>query len=320
MSGFIDTVDQRDFSDPAGAAGDYAFDADERVLEPDEEYDLRQGRLTRLGVLLIVGFFLPVFGPGESSMWPQFTEFPGFNLVGLVMFLPLLAGVLAVASAKVTRPPLRGALLLLAGLSPVLLAFAISGSFGLGGAAPSWPTTIYLWLGGALLLLLANRVRTYRPMRRSCYWVGVAGAVCYVAHLFVPVRDQLPIVEFATQFRRHPGLTIGLGIQVLFMARVCWLTLRNSPSEYPYDASDRAVRATRAWILAAIVVALTFCGLMIQEVLNYVAITKSLVPFFAGVGAVIKATFVFVGFALLVPAAVADLWIGRVRPSCESSV
>ena len=314
MSGFTETVQGNALVDDFDDAEGQRFDNVERVFDTDAEHDQRQRRLSRLGILLILAFLLPSPGlglTGQTTFWPQFTAFPGCNLFGLAMFLPLLAGVLTLVATKATRPPLRAALLLIAGLSPLGLLVALGSWTLLRSSQLTVPATMYLWIIAALLLLVANRVRSYRPMRHACSWIGVAGVACYVAHLLFPVQGQLPVVEIAKGFDRHTWLTVGLGLHVIFMARVCWVTLRNKPTRNAFDASDDASRATRAWVLAAVTIGITFTGLAIQGSLQLAAFTESFEPLLMGLSATIKATLTIVGFAILVPVAIADLWIGR---------
>ncbi|MEE9126836.1 MAG: hypothetical protein V3U11_06820, partial [Planctomycetota bacterium] len=80
-----------------------------RKLKPHIEDDLRRRRLFRLGLALTIAFLAPIAGaPGHALVFPQFSSFPGMNLDGLLMVLPLIAGLMLMVISKRTDPPLRG--------------------------------------------------------------------------------------------------------------------------------------------------------------------------------------------------------------------
>lgn len=289
------------------------YDPNERVLDLDVEHELRTRRLARLGTLLVVGFCLPVMDFGGKWSFEQFTNFPGWNLMALAQFLPLIVGIATLLGAQLTGPPLRGLLLALLSLTPLLLTLGVPAGTrsDLLGLFKEVPAALVLWVLSSQVLLVANRTRRYRPMRRASYWIGVLGAVGYLTSLCLPVQNQIPVVQMVKEWRQLPVLSIGLGLHLLFMVACCFVTLRNSPLRFSHDAAHRATNASRAWILAAVCIGGTFAAITVTNLFRVVAATEQFEPFLGGLALWLRTAFILTGLGLLLPSAVADLWIGR---------
>lgn len=289
----------------------------DRVLPPDEEHDRRRRRLARLGVLLVVGFSMPIVGgPGAAVAFPQFTAFPGWNLAGFLTLLPLLAGVLVVVASRWCPPPWRGAALLLAGLSPILALSTVDGAAALfAESATRLPSPlllmVVLWIAAGTLLLIPNRVRRYRPMSRSSYWLGVAALPCLLAHLLLPVEGFVPLFSAFELVVERPVLGVGWTAHVLLMLAACAVTLRNTPGQPPRNASRRGTAACWLLVFSLLVLALSCVASAMLEFGRAIAAGASAGHVLPIATAVVKAAATFAGFLLLIPCSIADLWIGR---------
>ncbi|MFK7738981.1 MAG: hypothetical protein AB8H80_01565 [Planctomycetota bacterium] len=290
--------------------------AADRTLSPDDEDCMRRRRLARLGLLLLIGFAMPVSTLSEPIQFPQFTQFFGWSLASLALYLPAIAGLLTFAAARWAPTPWRGIALLAAGVSPVAMLLTIDGSPALfADSLTRMPTdfllSISLWITAAMLLLVTNRVRRYRPIRQSSFLLGLFALPCYLVHLAMPVMGNVPLLDIGSMLEQQPSMAIGWGLHILLMLAACIVTLRNTPSQPPRNAARRASLAywllllSAASLLIAVLVAVGF-DVMRGAAQGADANTLALMAI-----ATVKMTVTMAGFLLLVPAAIADLWIGR---------
>ena len=287
-----------------------------RNFEPHIEDDLRRKHLFRIGLALTIAFLVPIAG-APGSAFPQFSAFPGMNLAGLLMLLPLFAGLTLMALSKQTDPPLRGIVILAAGAAMFgLMLVDREVRTAIGESLSALPTSFSLSGALAILgmfgLLISTRVRWYRPISHHAYVIGAVAAGCYVFHLFIPANSRMPIGEPLQMFRMHKLMGIGMFAHIGLMAAAAVLCVINFPATLASNASTKAGRAFLCLVGAIVIpaVLITFAVISMFSAMSMPGANVGS-PAMMIFSSVVKFGVMYGGLALLVPIGIADLLIGR---------
>ncbi|MEX2212774.1 MAG: MJ0042-type zinc finger domain-containing protein [Phycisphaeraceae bacterium] len=180
-----------------------------RPMSGHHEKDSRKLRLLALGIVLIVGFFVPSCVPDIHGS----TQVVFFNIAGLVeegipiavkllLIYPLLAGGAVLIARAAMPPPMRGWLIFGVGLLPLVIVFAaeptevlrnLSRAMATGRGALGIIVGI-LGLIGFFAVWVGARSRYYRPDYAHTYIIGVVGAICLLLTLLIPQNGQMPLI------------------------------------------------------------------------------------------------------------------------------
>ena len=308
------------------------------ALTPREEDRQRRRNLRILGIVLLLGFVLPVFGGGKEihfvNFWPfglearemesDYQEEFGIDVYlrgrspfdkALPLLWPGIAGaVLLVVCVPVVRSRVRawwiiglGTLPFVKGMftDPALLHGVIRGLWQLPKAF--YVITAFLavgWVG----VFAGARVRTYRPERATAYLVGAVGACLYLLAFLVPsLPKEAGTVLIAVPFKllgEDTSRWFGLALlfQMLLLLGACGACFANVPSA-PRAQARGAARLTFLLLMLG-----TFGGgaaLLLAVMIKAPGGVNWLVFF----GNLVKFGAWFVGLLLLLPVGITDLMV-----------
>ena len=289
-----------------------------RKLKPHIEDDLRRRRLFRLGLALTIAFLAPIAGaPGHALVFPQFSAFPGMNLNGLLMLLPLIAGLILMVVSKRADPPLRGIVILAAGAALIGLMLIDRGARStvrqsVGVLPTSASLSSMLFIIGTFGLLISTRVRWYRPLSKCAYVIGAIAAGCYAYYLFLPTHGVMPIEQPLQMFRMHKVMGIGLFGHLGLMAAAAILCLINFPNALASNASTKAGRAFLCMIGALVIplILTTMSAMSMSSSMSFPGADMGS-PAMMFISAAVKFGVMYGGLVMLIPIGIADLLVGR---------
>lgn len=289
-----------------------------RPFEPSFEDELRRSHLFRIGLALTIAFLAPIAGaPGHALAFPQFSAFPGMNLAGLVLLLPLIAGITVMALAKLGDPPLRGSVTLAAGASLFGLMLARGEARATVGESLSiLPTSASLSSALVILgvfgLLISTRLRWYRPISRLAYAIGAVAAACYAFYLFSPVTGRMPVEEPLEMLRMDKLMGLGMLGHIGLMAAAAVLCLINFPGSLPPNAATKAGRAFLCLWGAVVVpvLALTLSAMSMSGSMSMSGMDMGS-PAMLFLSSAAKFGVMYGGLVLLIPIGIADLLVGQ---------
>ena len=145
------------------------------------------------GILLLVGFAMPVLGPDSRVIFPNFEAFGEFGDGGALRFqvlFPGIAGILVVLAGLRARGWGRAGLLLGLGLIEALSLLALTGEssslqreFGGTGATTVMLLAILSWT----TLLIGAHSATVRHDSRAPAIIGSIGAALFLLYMFLPL-------------------------------------------------------------------------------------------------------------------------------------
>jgi hypothetical protein len=174
----------------------------------DPTEDARKRNLIWLGVVILIGFLMPVIGQdrgGETKV-----AFPNIEALGegapagavLICLYPLFAGAAVIFLATLVRGPGRSAALIGLGVLFLILVVATlheltGGLFGPAfgrGMAASATASMVIGLCAFIALLVGIRARYYRPVCQPAAIIGMIGAFLYFLTLVMPVGPSIPLI------------------------------------------------------------------------------------------------------------------------------
>jgi hypothetical protein len=299
-----------------------AMDDASRHFKPFIEDDLRRGHLFKIGLALTIAFLAPIAGaPGHALYFSQFSAFPGMSLAGLLILLPLFAGLILMVISKKADLPLRGIVTFVAGAALFgLMLVDPEARATIGESVGAVPTSVNLSGALAILgmfgLLVSIRVRWYRPLSRRAYVIGLVAAGCYISYLFLSVNGRMPIEEPLQVFRMHKLMGIGMFGHVGLMAAAAILCLINLPNALASTASTKAGRAflCMAGALVVPVLMMMFSAMSMSSSMPRGMSLPGMdmgSPAMMFISAAVKFGVMYGGLALLIPIGIADLLVGR---------
>jgi hypothetical protein len=278
-----------------------------------------------IGGLLLVGFILPIIGPGGIYFLNLGALFEPGAPVGMRLFClhPLVAGIaaLCVANSRTLARPITllvvGALALLifAG-SPDMLAQL---SMGLPGKRMAIVRVMAEGLA-ILGMVVGSWVTSHRPYHRAGPIMGAIGSGLYLLLLFVPSEDPLsdkstiPLIASFKIVLSGPGMAKLIGLagvaQLVMMVWAAVLCFRIAATQEPSDEMARNAFRLVIGAFAVSVGAVLLLGLL--------SLGSSGA---CGLGLVIVAKMIawFAGLLMLLPVGLADL-IVKVIPRSEEQM
>ena len=213
---------------------------------PESEEQRRRRRIVALGIMLLLGFLLPVlypnpFGGGTRATFLNFEILGESNAPGLVTFMflyPGLAGIAVIVLALACRATARSVALIAVGVLPLVVlmldqdvqkAAAVMRQFP--GSASIW--VVVLALAGCGGILTGIRALHYRSSSWPAAIIGAIGGGLYLLSLFLPVLPKaMGRVCFAVPFKMFTAETVpaalgALGQMVCLMlaSALCLMTL-----------------------------------------------------------------------------------------------
>ena len=286
--------------------------------------EVRRRRIAGLGVILLVGFLMPVIleGGWPRRPAPYFVNLDltvGENTPGFLAFLavyPGLAGLAVAFFGVVTKRAVRSLALIVVGLVPVLVLNSVKVPLevapgALREAAPSLAVIMLVLFAGTTGVFAAGRAVRY-GRASSGLLVGACAGLAYLAGQFVPVGEgnyvaALP-VGVVSGLLRHDAtfvLATALLAQTLCLGVACVLCI--AAVRRPAPSRDQLIATWGfGWLLASI----CFC------VLGYSAQVFQGIPVHLRSGPALTAVTVAAKLCccvllpfLLVPLGAADLLI-----------
>lgn len=282
----------------------------------------QRANLIMLGVILLIGFILPVIqdnGPGK----PRSVDIANITILTqqrapislkVLCLAPGVAGIGLIVLQAATRHPVRGVLILFMALTPIFVSmidFQITQAVVPGAASVQHENTLAMTLGfmgifiAPLAMLTGARARSYRPDSMTAYCFGIAGAVLWLLFLITPSlpSEQGSIfLMMPFELLKHDATTkMGMGLIALaasmtLAAAVCII---NAPSTDPGRARKHAALAFRAMCVGVGVFLLFLGGMFMTS--------------FPAIVAGLKALCWFGGMHLLLPTGATDLIVGHIH-------
>lgn len=280
------------------------------------EAGLRSRNMIVLGVLLLVGFLMPIVD-GANVKFPNFAVFSAGGApwqLFVIMLAPGVAGLAMILLAWLGRHPVRGIVTIALPLLPVLVLMLdaeVRRSFSF--TFRDMPGEIILavlllnlgWIG----LLVGARARWYRPRRRAAYWIGLAGAIAFMVFLMLPIMPaeagHIPLITAFKMFEVPPMRLVAFGVVAWIACTVPAgvLCLMTDPGKSADFARRRAGGAFRLLIAGAAAFGLCAATALLQNARAAGVVT----PVFT---ALIKFGCWGVGMILLLPTGITDLVVG----------
>jgi len=308
------------------------------ALTPLEEDRRRRRHIRILGLVLLVGFLLPVFDKGKEMDFVNFLPFGSearemesdyseeygihvylrgrspFDKAFPLLYPGIAGAVLLVVCVPMVRRRVRAWWIIGLGTLPFVMGMFTDPALLHGLIRRLWQlpkaffvTTTFLaagWVG----VFAGARARVYRPERATAYLVGVVGACLYLLALLFPSLPKdagtlliaTPFVLLAEETSRWPGLV--LLFQMLLVLGACFVSFGNVPS------------TPRAW--ARVLARLTFRLLMLGAfggawtlvvALAFKAHEAGTVNWLVLFGNLVKFGAWFGGLAVLLPVGITDL-------------
>jgi hypothetical protein len=195
-------------------------------MSPEKERAKRRRNIVILGVVLLLGFLLPILVPrfqssrpydpdriSEVTLKPKFVSFEAMaqeDMPGTAKFFilfPALAGITAVIVALVTDGRARGAILL--ALFALLVIVMLSSrdvrvgflemARAMGGRLGTFMIlSTVAWLG----IFVGSRSRWYRPGSTAAMVIGIVGGILYLVVEVLPVLpDAVGTISLVAPFK-----------------------------------------------------------------------------------------------------------------------
>ena len=280
------------------------------------EARLRSRNMILLGVVLLVGFLMPVVD-GADMVFPNFTVFSAGGApwqLFVIMLAPGVAGLAMILLACLDRHPVRGVITIALPLLPILVLMTdekvrLSFSFIFEEVAGEFVLAVVLLNLGWIGLLVGARSRWYRPRKPAAYWIGLAGAIAFGVFLVLPIMPadagRIPAVTAIRMLEVPPIRLVAFGVVAWIACTVlagvlCCIT---GPGRSAGFARRRARAAFR--LLAAGGIALGLC-ISIAMLQNAGAADAVALVFTA----LVKFGCWGVGMILLLPTGITDLVVG----------
>ena len=283
-----------------------------------QEEQVRRRNITVLGMVMILGFLLPIVVvvpsgpglPGSGGMHVVHLNFAVFQMpepppeAVLTSLLPLLLGGAAIGVGLLVKSPFRGVILVVLGLLPFLIVLSSEDARMLlslmgGEMIGELTLAVLVPLVGLGATWVGARSRTFRPGSLTAYVIGAAGAALVLLSL---LRDIMAPFEL---FR----LSILLGLSSLAMmiclAGAAGICIGNIPGRPMKPATELSKLA------CALLIVGLFVGLAVP-VLQGVGQSgrASFGMFLTVISLLVKMAMVAVGVLFLTPMGVTDLIIG----------
>lgn len=293
------------------------------VARYDSGQDMRRQALVWLGVVILIGFFMPVIGPSMDG--GVTIEFPNFAVLGggapghviLLALYPGIAGLIVILVASLSSGPGRSAVLM--GLGALFLILLLTfqpegrrGGMSLADALSQIPPSITAFLMILLFafvgLFVGSRVRFYRPASQVAAIIGaVGGILCFMSLLLPVLPSEAGGIFLVAPFKilgEGGGVVMGLGLLGTIACLVgssilCIMNVR------PHrDAESLGQRASQFLVIALV----TFGVCILIEMIR--GLTQAGAPGIAVLAvflALVKGACCLVGLLLLLPVGLSDL-------------
>ncbi|HUV39471.1 MAG TPA: hypothetical protein VMY39_07640, partial [Planctomycetota bacterium] len=292
----------------------------ELPFSPFEERERRTRAVRWLGVVLLVGFLLPIviaFGKDVEVIWLNFKMLAADGVpasVRVTAALPLVAGVALVALSFGAPVMPRGGTMV--GLLALQFLIVLSEA-GLPRMIPRvlFPavTSMVLGLLGWLGLFVGSRVRFYRPASRPAWVIGIIGGACYVLYLLFPVsgggggKEKIPLFMVFEMFEGSGGkfLAFCLVGQMGCMVAAGVLCVTNTMRRTSDEVHRRAGLAFALIVAGMVVVLVGILGQAMSTEELHGSLWFTFFLMLAKMGCWIG------GMVLLLPMGVTDLMVGE---------
>ena len=292
----------------------HAIDADTKIRA--RLAGRQRANMILLGVILLIGFLMPVYLRGEPTF-----SFINISILGVaeapiwVKILALIPGVAAIGLfilQATTKHPIRGSVMIFMACMPFFILLSQTQNINNIALVQFIPikaafTLFLVFLGliaAPLALLIGMRSRSYKPRSDAAYWVGIGGAVSWFFFLVAPVLPS----EQGTMFMMIPiklintpesgVLPLGLLLAMVCMSISAVLCVLSRPT-FP-EAKVRNQNNT------------AYLTLVIGFVVFILSISTVIVTSFPAFVAMIKILCVVMGVFLLFSAGVTDLLVGHI--------
>lgn len=285
-----------------------------RPLDPHAEEVNRKRNVAFVGVMLIIGFIMPVCvaSPYSSSLQFSLVNIEGLGESGIgwqgvfLLLFPLIAGIVTLILAPLA-PRTRGPVLIVLAVSKivvVVLAINETGVARLFGPSLQMLTFVYvLSLGMIWGLLVGCRARWYRPSAKIAYGVGVIGALCTLLIYFVPFEGTPGIVNVFQLVSLAPVIGALLVLASLLIIGAAVMSLVNAPNRR-LETNANTARLTYVIML------LSFGACLLAILVSVIDAADHAAMFVAGLTATIKGVCWMGGVLLLLPMGLTDVIIG----------
>ncbi len=285
-----------------------------RPFDPKREASRRLGFLILLGGALLAGFILPVFGFARGGDFHiEFLSFTMLNqspnwIATVGVLYPAIAGLVVLVVSAGVKGPIRGVILIVLGLTPVIFALLeadVSTIMDQLRFAPQGSVMVaLLLLIGFYGVFIGNRARWYRPNQNIAYVFALIGGCCLLALMLVPFDGTPAAIGVFGAFRANFLAGIGVVIPVYMIIGCAVISVLNSYKTKPLNASFMAGIAFRLLIGSAVILAVIS---IVPELIRSGIDAMVLIT-------VISATLKFgcwiVGIILLFPLGVIDMLVG----------
>jgi len=294
----------------------YPSDDPYRSTEPADEFRRRR-RIRKLGIILLLGFLLPVLSPrtfegGVRTTFLNFEILGESSAPGLARFMflyPGLAGI-AVIILAAYRGAARSVGLICVGILPLVVLALDPDVQEAASVLSSFPGARSIWaavfsLAGCGGILAGIRALHYRPGSRPAAVIGAVGGGLYLVSLFLPVLPkEMGRIAFLVSFKvfgQPSSIPLGLGmlgqmVCLMLASVICLMTLARMPA-----ARELADGAFKFVIWSAVVYLL---GVILQTLFTMDGPASHFLCFLS---VMVKVTFWVVGLFLLLPVGLADL-------------
>ena len=289
------------------------------------EARLRSRNMILLGVVLLVGFLMPIVD-GANFEFPNFAVFSAAGApwqMFVIMLAPGVAGMAMILLARLGRHPVRGIVTVALPLLPVLVLMTDeevrrSFSFTFKNMSGELILAVLLLNLGWIGLLVGARARWYRPRRGAAYWIGLAGAIAFGVFLMMPIMPaeagHIPLITAFKMFEAPPIRLVAFGVVAWIDCTVLAgvLCLMTAPGK----SADFARRRARGAFLLLIAGAAAFGLCAATALLQNARADDVVAPVLT---ALIKFGCWGVGMILLLPTGITDLVVGPApeRPAVQ---
>lgn len=285
-----------------------------RPLDPGAEESNRKRNVVIVGIMLIVGFLMPVCvaSPMSTSMRLSLVNIEALGQSGIgwqgvfSMLFPLVAGIVTLVAVPLA-PRKRGAVLIAMAVSQVVVVVIALDGFGLGqvlGPNLNVVAFVYvLFLGMIWGLLAGCRARWYRPNAKPAYAVGVTGALCTLVLYFAPFEGPPAISNVFRLVSLAPVMGALLVLATLLIIGAALISLVNVPSRQ-LESSSNTARLTFVILLLSFGACLLLLLVWVMESVDHAGMVVSVIT------VCIKGVCWIGGMMLLLPMGITDLIVG----------